>query len=132
MAASRSPGGQVWALNASGRLASAFLMGATLTAMLLGHHYLTAPAMSIEPLERFVRCMAWGLGAAGVLAALGWWLWREGHGRARTSSGQVSSLFLAMRWGMGFAGPALATVVDLEDGRRSARRSRRPASSTSR
>ncbi|MGE3821576.1 MAG: hypothetical protein AB7I30_19370, partial [Isosphaeraceae bacterium] len=33
----------------AGRLASAFLMGSTLTAMLLGHHYLTAPAMSIEP-----------------------------------------------------------------------------------
>ena len=45
----------------AGRLSSGFLMGATLTAMLLGHHYLTAPAMSIEPLKRFVALMAWGL-----------------------------------------------------------------------
>ena len=43
---------RLWALNASGRVASAFLLGATLSAMLLGHHYLTAPAMSIEPLKR--------------------------------------------------------------------------------
>ena len=59
------------ALNAAGRLASSFLMGSTLTAMLLGHYYLTAPAMSIEPLKRFVRCMAWGLAARAVLAAAG-------------------------------------------------------------
>src|SRR3954470_13201740 len=39
VAASRGAGGASWALNASGRLASAFLMGSTLTAMLLGHYY---------------------------------------------------------------------------------------------
>src|SRR5215218_5054417 len=89
-----------WVLNASGRLASAFLMGSTLTAMLLGHYYLTAPAMAIDPLRRFVRCMAWGLGARALLAAVGLWLWSGGP----TAAGP-SSLFLAMRWGMGLAGP---------------------------
>ena len=39
---------------AASRLSSGFLLGSTLTAMLLGHHYLTAPAMSIEPLKRIV------------------------------------------------------------------------------
>ena len=59
--ASRSVSPVVWAFNTASRTASGFLLGATLTAMLLGHHYLTAPAMSIEPLKRFVRCMGWGL-----------------------------------------------------------------------
>ena len=101
---------QVKYLVSSGRLASAFLMGSTLTAMLLGHHYLTAPAMSIEPLRRFVRCMAWALVARAVLAALGWWLWQRGMSGVH-ATGQVSPFFLAIRWGMGFAGPALATVL---------------------
>src|SRR5207248_2256453 len=72
---SRSIDLQLWALNSAGRLASAFLMGSTLTAMLLGHHYLTAPAMSIEPLKRFVRSMAWGLAVRAVLALIGLGLW---------------------------------------------------------
>ena len=59
--ASRSVSPVVWAFNSASRAASGFLLGATLAAMLLGHHYLTAPAMSIEPLKRFVRCMGWGL-----------------------------------------------------------------------
>ena len=112
VAASRggSSGSAVWALNAAGRLASAALMGSTLTAMLLGHHYLTAPAMSIEPLKRFVRAMAWSLGARGALAALGWWLWQSGRVAASPSAAN-HGFFLAMRWGMGVAGPALATVL---------------------
>jgi hypothetical protein len=97
-------------LEAAGRLASAFLLGATLTAMLLGHYYLTAPTMSIAPLKQFVRCMAWGLGARALLAALGWWLWQEGTDGSH-GPGQVSGFFLAIRWGMGFAGPALATLL---------------------
>ena len=36
----------------------------TLTAMLLGHHYLTAPAMSIDPLKRIVTFLAWALAGA--------------------------------------------------------------------
>lgn len=110
VAASRTGVPELWALNAASRLASTFLMGATLSAMLLGHYYLTAPTMSIKPLERFVRCMAWGLGARAVLAGLGTWLWYEGM-VGSTGSGHVSPFFLAIRWGMGFAGPALATLL---------------------
>jgi hypothetical protein len=103
-------GAALGALNAAGRLVSSFLMGATLTAMLLGHHYLTAPAMSIEPLKRFVRCMAWGLGTRALLAALGWWVWHQGIAGSHGGD-SVSPFFLAIRWGMGFAGPLLATVL---------------------
>lgn len=109
---SRSADPGLWAVNGAGRLASAFLMGATLTAMLLGHHYLTAPAMSIDPLKRFVRCMAWGLGFRAVLAAVGLALWAGGS-VALTGShpGAVTPLFLGVRWGMGVLGPAVAIVM---------------------
>ena len=46
------------ALDAASGLASGFLMGSTLTAMLLGHYYLTAPGMSIESLKKLVGLMA--------------------------------------------------------------------------
>lgn len=39
-------------------LASAGVLGATLTAMLLGHWYLTTPTMSIGPLSWFTRALA--------------------------------------------------------------------------
>ncbi len=103
----------LWALNASGRLASAFLLGATLSAMLLGHHYLTAPAMSIEPLKRYVRAMGWGLGARGTLAGIGLAYWLS-HRSTVMSDGTVSALFLAMRWGMGIVGPAAAAWMTWE------------------
>ena len=106
---SRSPVTSLWALNSAGRLASALLMGSTLTAMLLGHHYLTAPAMSIEPLKRFVRAMAWALGARAVLAGMGLGIWTTMA--ASSTAATASPLFLAVRWGMGVLGPALATVL---------------------
>jgi hypothetical protein len=110
VAASQSLDPAIWRLNAAVRLASAFLMGATLTAMLLGHHYLTAPAMSIDPLKRFVRMMAWGLSARSILAAIGLGMWIAGFG-AVASSATVSPMLVAVRWGMGVLGPAVATVL---------------------
>jgi hypothetical protein len=97
------------ALNASGRLASAFLLGSSMTAMLLGHYYLTAPAMSIAPLRRFVGLSGLGLALRAALAAAGWGLLASGQ--VGSGGDSASPLFLAMRWGMGVAGPALATVL---------------------
>ena len=110
VAASRGGGWELTALNASGRLASAFLLGSTLTAMLLGHHYLTAPAMSIDPLKRFVRCMAVALGLRTFVAALGLGLWYTGIVVPRPSA-TAAPLFLAIRWGMGLVGPLVATIL---------------------
>src|SRR5262249_55523961 len=53
-----------------GRWASGFLMGTTLTAMLLGHYYLIAPAMTIDPLKRTVTLIALGLAARCLLASI--------------------------------------------------------------
>lgn len=110
VAGSRSQAAELWALNAVGRLTSAFLMGSTLTAMLLGHHYLTAPAMSIDPLRRFVRCMAWGLVARALVAGLGYGAWSSGMATPAATV-PLSTFFVAVRWGVGFLGTALATTL---------------------
>jgi hypothetical protein len=91
----------------AGRLTSAFLLGSTLSAMLLGHHYLIASGMSISPLQRFVGCMALALGIRTILALLGLLL----LGDSSTVSGIPGPLFLAMRWGIGLIGTAMATAL---------------------
>jgi hypothetical protein len=96
----------LWALDVAGSASSAFLMGSALTAMLLGHNYLTAPAMSIDPLKRSVKLMAIALVMRAVLAAIGLGAWAAG--RMPSSSAVLSPLFLGMRWGMGLVAPALA------------------------
>lgn len=107
VAISRAPSLGDWMLAAGGRVASAFLMGSTLTAMLLGHHYLTAPAMSIAPLERFVRCFGVGLALRGALAAVGLAVLLGGRGPS-ASAMPADPLFLTVRWGVGLVGPAVA------------------------
>lgn len=102
--------GPVFVLNAASRLASAVLIGATLSAMLLGHHYLTAPAMSIDPLRKFVAAIGISLGVRIVLAALAIGVWLSAAGPAY-SAGSVALLFLGMRWLVGIAGTGLAAFL---------------------
>ena len=66
--ASQGPDVVLLAANATSRAASGFLLGAMLCSMLLGHYYLTAPAMTIEPLKRTIMLIAWGLAARALLA----------------------------------------------------------------
>jgi hypothetical protein len=99
----------VWSLNALGGLTSAFLMGSALTAMLLGHYYLTSPSMSIEPLKRFVRCMGLSLAPRAALAASGLWVWT--HTGEGTAAASASISFLLVRWIVGIGGPLLAAVL---------------------
>ena len=108
----RSATSELWAFNTASRLSSGFLLGTTLTAMLLGHHYLTAPAMSIDPLKRIVTLMAWSLGRAACSPGLGCglpgpgpWAW------APMAKFPTPRMFLAARWGMGFVGTAIATYM---------------------
>lgn len=110
VAISRADDPSLWALNASGRLASATLMGATLTAMLLGHHYLIAPAMSIEPLKRFVILLGASLVVRSVLGAIGWAIWARQPGSQGDAS-SLTPLLLTIRWGMGVLGPAVAGIL---------------------
>jgi hypothetical protein len=109
--ASWSPNSGLWLLNATSRAVSGFVLGTTLAAMLLGHYYLTAPAMSIEPLKRIVTFLASGLGARCVLAAIGLSLADpkySGFGHVRPGG---DAMFLAARWGMGFVAAGVAIYM---------------------
>lgn len=88
------------------RMAGAAWLGATLTAMLLGHYYLTAPAMSIAPLSVLIRGMflALGLRAATTIAPF-----LLGQTSGSMNLDAFSALWLGMRVVMGYFGTFLAT-----------------------
>ena len=111
-AASRSPQALVFALNTASRAASGFLLGAVLCSMLLGHYYLTAPAMTVAPLKRTIALIAWGLAARSLLAGIGWAIARAGQGGhlSGTSDPDAMVLFFG-RWGMGLAAAGIATYM---------------------
>jgi hypothetical protein len=110
-AAGGTPAG--WAAAAGRKLSSAFLLGSTMSAMLLGHHYLTAPAMSTDPLLRFIRCLAIALALRAALdlpASLA-------IAASPTRDGGFDRFVLAIRWGMGLLGPAVAWWMARETAR---------------
>jgi hypothetical protein len=110
--ASRSPDGLLLAVNATSRAASGFLLGAVLCSMLLGHHYLTAPAMTIDPLKRTIVLIAWGLAARSVLAGIGWAISRAGLvSQASFATDPDAMVLLFGRWGMGFLAAGIATYM---------------------
>lgn len=80
---------------------SAALLGAATTAMLIGHSYLIAPAMSLTPLLGLLRalfvCVLLRLAVAGV----GLWYWTAEPALVNLET----ALWLVPRWGLGFAGP---------------------------
>jgi hypothetical protein len=84
-------------------LASAALLGSATTAMLMGHSYLIAPAMSLTPLYRLLAALAGALGVRVLLACVGLWLWtaRPGAGNLETEM----LLWLPVRWALGLLGP---------------------------
>jgi hypothetical protein len=111
-AASRDGDRALWLFNSVSRWASGFVLGATLAAMLLGHHYLTAPTMSIEPLKRYVRFMGLGLALRGALALAGLAIGPGAHHALGVGAATADSwIFPVIRWGMGFAAPAVATAL---------------------
>jgi hypothetical protein len=110
--ASQSQSPLFWVLSGASRLSSGFLLGSTLTAMLLGHHYLTAPAMSIEPLKRMIGLIALALAVRCALAGVGVWTSQQGSADLFASTVDTQAgMFLAARWGMGFVGTAIATYM---------------------
>jgi hypothetical protein len=108
---SRSTDSVVWALNALSRISSGCLMGATLTAMLLGHYYLIAPSMTTEPLKRSLNMIVVGLVARCLLAGIAVGVTQSGLLGSGFRDRSPDATFLAMRWGMGFAGVALSVYL---------------------
>lgn len=95
-------------LEALARSASSLWLGATLTAMLLGHYYLTAPAMSIAPLQTLIWGMFISFGVRLVTTLLPLLL---GQQSARMELDSFSAMWLGMRILMGYAGTFLATYL---------------------
>jgi hypothetical protein len=82
--------------------ASAGVLGAATTAMLMGHSYLIAPAMSVVPLMRLLIVLLIALLFRMALAGVGLWFWTAEHTLVNLED--VAVIWLALRWGLGFLG----------------------------
>ena len=93
-------------LEAAKHLTAAFLLGTTMTAMLLGHWYLIAHNLSIKPLLRlhFAMFVAFGLRLATVGVALAWALTTH-------APDKVSWLWLVLRVGAGLFGAGILSSM---------------------
>ena len=82
---------------------SAAVLGAATSAMLMGHAYLIAPAMSLSPLYRLLGALGAILLVRIILAGLGlyWWTGRHAAGTLETEM----VLWLGVRWIIGLVGP---------------------------
>ncbi|MBX3442579.1 MAG: hypothetical protein KF774_09225 [Planctomyces sp.] len=93
------------ALAVGSELAAGWLIGGAVTAMLLGHWYLTAPMMKLSPLQR----LNLGLGGAalvrGAIAAVAW------ATLDRLAASSTHDLWLALRWLCGIAAPIIMAVL---------------------
>jgi hypothetical protein len=82
-------------------LASAAVLGSATTAMLMGHSYLIAPAMSVGPLLRLLIALGVSLALRIGLACVGLWLWSA---HAGSPQGELL-IWLPARWLLGLLGP---------------------------
>jgi hypothetical protein len=96
-------GGSSFLVREVSSFTSAALLGTATSAMLLGHMYLIAPGMSIQPLIHLLG----GLGIAALLrtvvAGLALWSWTDHHSLANLND--VAVLWLPVRWTLGLIGP---------------------------
>ena len=76
-----------------------------MTAMLIGHSYLIAPAMSLTPLYRQLAALAGSTVLRIGIAGLGLWSWTAAEPSTRLDSEMI--LWLSVRWGIGFLGPLI-------------------------
>jgi hypothetical protein len=89
-------------LAAVSEVSSAWLVGGAVTAMLLGHWYLTAPMMSLAPLTRLTQYLGGATLLRGVLALAG--LATLGEDLSLT---ELQRIWLVLRWSAGLIGPAV-------------------------
>lgn len=84
-------------------LTSGLLLGSTTAAMLLGHWYLNAPGMKLEPLQRLIALMGAAVVLRSAVSGVGlvWLLGRD------TAPDATQSALLALRWLAGLLGPAI-------------------------
>ena len=93
---------------AAGELTSAALLGTSTTAMLMGHSYLIAPAMSLTPLMRLLVAMFAALFARASLGGFGLWSWTIDHGLGTLND---VTILLPLRWGLGVLAPLILGIM---------------------
>lgn len=96
---------QAWPLQLANVGAGACLLGASLGAMLLGHYYLTAPWMSLAPLQRLILAIAGASLARLALTAVGTVQWLSIETAGQTLSASEAAMYLGVRWVVGIAAP---------------------------
>jgi hypothetical protein len=89
----------------AGGLSSALLLGAALSAMLMGHSYLTAPGLSLTPLYRLLAALGAALLLRLGVEAYALVSWTQQHELANLE-GDVA-LWLPLRWLVGFVAPGV-------------------------
>jgi hypothetical protein len=96
-------------------LASAAVLGSATTAMLMGHSYLIAPAMSLTPLNRLLAALGICLLIRMVLAGFGLWSWT---GQFSSANLETEMWFLLLvRWGLGIVAPLVLGWMGWETAR---------------
>jgi hypothetical protein len=109
------PRGRMDAWLAADDLASAALLGSAMTAMLMGHSYLIAPAMSLTPLVRLLGALGLSILIRMAVSLGGLWLWT-----ARPPAGTLETeviLWLPVRWALGFVAPLVLAWMAWETAR---------------
>ena len=84
---------------------SAAVLGTSTTAMLIGHSYLIAPAMSLIPLLRLLSAFFIALIFRLTLAAVGVWTWTASYSLVNLTSENL--MWLPVRWLVGIAAPLI-------------------------
>jgi hypothetical protein len=85
-----------------GALSSAALLGAVMSAMLMGHNYLVAPSMSLVPLFRLLGALAVALVLRGVADGVALGAWARVHSFDTLTNDVL--LWLPVRWLVGLVG----------------------------
>jgi cytochrome bd-type quinol oxidase subunit 2 len=99
----------------AGSFASAAVLGAAMTAMLIGHSYLIAPTMSLTPLFRLLAALAMAVFVRQGLGIAALWSWTRTHSLVNLDS--IVIYWLPLRWTLGFAGPLLVTWMAWQSAR---------------
>jgi hypothetical protein len=84
-------------------LTSAAFLGASLTAMLIGHSYLISPGMALTPLMRLLAALFVTVLLRAIVSGAGLWCWTVEVGSVNLNDEAV--LWLPVRWLAGIIAP---------------------------
>ena len=90
------------------QVSTAAVLGGAVTGMLLGHWYLTAPTMSIDPLKRLSLLFGVAVVVRLLVSAVGWLM------AGSTLSGGTVWTWFALRWLAGIIAPLVIAMMALQ------------------